>query len=100
MYRDNGEGGEYIHTDSLPTSSHLGAVSEFVSLSEIGNQYEYSNLVTGRSYHFYLSVCNAVGCSNSNVLGPVPIASVPGKPPSPSLISSAATPVAFLELKL
>ena len=28
MYRDDGEGGDYIHVDSLPTSSSLGLFSD------------------------------------------------------------------------
>ena len=95
-----GLGGDYIHVDSLPTSSSLGSFSDAVAVTELGNQYRFSNLVTGRSYHFYLDICNGVGCTASNVLGPVPIASAPGRPPRPTLKASAAAPTPKVEINL
>ena len=61
-------------------------------------KYEFLDLVKGRTYLFYVSACNAVGCKDSSVLGPVVIAEPPSRPPRVLLRNASLVPVPFLDV--
>ncbi|CAJ1335093.1 unnamed protein product [Effrenium voratum] len=87
-YRDDGLGGDFVRVDVLPTNYF----EVDTDLSETGNEYKYSGLVTGRRYNFFMAACNKRGCRSGTILGPLTAAAPPNQPDPPVATATSASP--------
>ncbi|CAE6952852.1 Ttn [Symbiodinium sp. KB8] len=87
-YRDDGLGGDFVRVDVLPTNYF----EMDTDLSESGNEYKYTGLVTGRRYNFFVASCNKRGCRSGVIFGPLTAAAAPDQPEPPLATATSAVP--------
>ena len=87
-YRDDGLGGDFVRVDVLPTNYF----ETETDLSESGNEYKYTGLVTGRRYNFFVAACNKRGCRSGIIFGPLTAAAPPDQPEAPLATATSAVP--------
>ena len=87
-YRDDGLGGDFVRVDVLPTNYF----EMDTDLSESGNEYKYTGLVTGRRYNFFVASCNKRGCRSGVIFGPLTAAAPPDQPEPPLATATSAVP--------